>query len=61
MMPTAANKAAASDQNAARKNCRSIKKTPIAARIIEVKIKPRSSEIIPWIARLCAKGARPAS
>ena len=54
-------KAADRDQYAARKNCLSIRKTPIAAKIIEVRIKPRSKEIIPWIARLWANGASPIS
>src|ERR1051326_2645093 len=59
MMPIAENNAAASDHHAARRNCRSMRNTPIAARIIDVKMKPRSSEIMPWIARLPANAPNP--
>src|SRR5205807_5604136 len=60
-MPTAEKDAAASDQALALTNSLSIKATPIEARIIELKMKPRSNEIIPWIARLRANGANPTS
>src|SRR5207244_10713328 len=60
-MPTAEKDAAASDQALALTNSLSIKATPIEARIIELKMKPRSNEIIPWIGRLRANGANPTS
>src|SRR5438132_814622 len=56
-MPTAEKDAAASDQALALTNSLSIKATPIEARIIELKMKRRSNDIILWIARLRANGA----